>query len=67
MTINFECRKCRREFDCEVSQMSISDETMRPVFEEKIVCPSCGELSMDDVFLTELSQSQMTEATRQMP
>ena len=63
MTINFECKKCRREFDCEVREISLSDDEMRPVFEKDIICPRCGEVSMDDVLLTELGQSQMTEAT----
>jgi transcription elongation factor Elf1 len=63
MTINFECKKCRREFDCEVGKISLSDDRMRPVFEKDIICPRCGELSKNDVFLTELGQSQMTEAT----
>jgi hypothetical protein len=36
---------------------------MRPVFEKDIVCLRCGKLSKDDVLLTELGQSQMTEAT----
>jgi hypothetical protein len=63
MEINFECKKCRREFDCEVGEISLSNDGMRPVFEKDIICPGCGKLSMDDVFLTELGQSQMTEAT----
>lgn len=28
-----------------------------------VVCPRCGKRTMDEVFLTELGQSQMTEAT----
>jgi len=63
MTINFECKKCHKEFDCDVGQISINERTMRPDFERTIVCPRCGERSMDDVLLTELGQSQMTEAT----
>lgn len=63
MTINFECKKCRREFDCDVGKIGIDDSGMRPAFEKDIVCPKCGKLTMDDVLLTELGQSQMTEAT----
>jgi hypothetical protein len=63
MKINFECKKCCREFDCEVGEISLPDDGMRPVFEKDIICPWCGKLSMDGVFLTELGQSQMTEAT----
>jgi hypothetical protein len=36
---------------------------MRPTFEKPIVCPHCGQKSIDEVLLTELGQSQMTEAT----
>jgi hypothetical protein len=36
---------------------------MRPIFEKDIVCPRCGKRSIDEVLLTELGQSQMTEAT----
>ena len=63
MTINFECKKCRKEFDCDVGKIGIDDSSMRPTFGKDIVCPRCGTLTMDDVFLTELGQSQMTEAT----
>ena len=31
--------------------------------EKPIICPRCGERTMDEVLLTELGQSQMTEAT----
>ena len=66
MEINFKCKKCCQEFDCEVGEITISDDGMRPVFEKIIICPRCGTLSMDDVLLTELGQSQMTEATWDM-
>jgi hypothetical protein len=63
MNINFECKKCRKHFDCDVGTIGINERTMRPVFEKEIVCPYCGRRSMDQVLLTELGQSQMTEAT----
>jgi hypothetical protein len=63
MTINFECRKCRKEFDCEVGKIGIDKKTLRPDFEKPVVCPKCGRRTIDEVFLTELGQSQMTEAT----
>jgi hypothetical protein len=62
MTINFECKKCRREFDCDVGMIGIDDSGIRPTFEKDSVCLRCGKLTMEDVFLTELGQSQMTEA-----
>jgi len=63
MTINFECRKCRKEFDCDVGKIGIDTKTLRPDFEKPVVCPKCGRRTIDEVFLTELGQSQMTEAT----
>jgi hypothetical protein len=63
MEISFECKKCRREFDCEMRKIGINELTMRPDFEKPIICPRCGKRTMDEVFLTELGQSQMTEAT----
>jgi hypothetical protein len=61
--INFQCKKCGEQFDCDVGRISINDQTMRPDFERPILCPQCGVCSVDDVLLTELGQSQMTDAT----
>ncbi len=63
MIINFDCKKCNQTFDSEMGKIGINEESMRPTFENDIVCPKCGVLTMDDVLLTELGQSQMTEAT----
>jgi hypothetical protein len=63
MEINFECKDCRKTFDCEVGKIGINERSMRPTFEKPIVCPHCGQKSIDEVLLTELGQSQMTEAT----
>ncbi len=63
MTINFECKKCGKVFDCDVGEISVSPNDIRPTFTKTIKCPTCGESGMDDVFLTEVGQSQMTEAT----
>ena len=63
MEISFECKKCRKEFVCEMGKIGINDQTMRPDFEKPIICPNCGKRTMDEVLLTELGQSQMTEAT----
>ena len=63
MEINFQCKKCRQDFDCEMGKIGINELTMRPDFEKPIVCPRCGERSMDEVTLTEFGQGQMTEAT----
>jgi hypothetical protein len=61
--INFQCKKCRQEFDCGMGKIGINEQTMRPDFENPIVCPRCGERTIDEVLLTELGQGQMTEAT----
>jgi len=53
-------------FDCEVGKIGMNTETFRPTFEKKISCPSCGELSIDEVFLTEVGQGQMTMATMKL-
>jgi len=63
MEINFECKKCHRIFDCDVGSVTVAENSDRPRFEKKILCPTCGELTMDEVLLTELGQSQLTEAT----
>ncbi|MEI6421620.1 MAG: hypothetical protein WCP55_05330 [Lentisphaerota bacterium] len=63
MFINFECKKCGNEFNCDVGKIGMNEEELRPTFEKDIICPLCGKISMDDVFLTELRQSQMTDAT----
>ena len=63
MVINFECKKCHREFDCNVGTVTFEIGDVRPTFGKDIVCPRCGKLTMDEVWLTEVGQSQMTEAT----
>ncbi len=63
LLINFECKTCRKVFDCDVGSVEIDYKTYRPRFGKNIVCPRCGERSIDDVFLTEWGQSQLTEAT----
>ena len=63
MKINFECKKCGCIFDCDIGEVTLHENSDRPSFEKKISCPTCGERSMDEVLLTELGQSQLTEAT----
>jgi rubredoxin len=63
MIINFKCKGCGQVFDCDIGTIGINDQTFRPVFEKQIICPGCGEKGLDDVLLTELGESQMTEAT----
>lgn len=56
----FKCKKCRRYFNCDVGKISFPPKEERPHFERDIVCPRCGILSMDEVELTELGQTQLT-------
>jgi protein O-mannosyl-transferase len=61
MTINLGCKKCGSEFDCDVGDISMSEDSMLPVFGKDIECPRCGRLSMDDISLTEFGQSRTTK------
>lgn len=63
MVFNFECKRCHCTFDCDVGSVTLPQNSDRPHFEKQLRCPTCGELTMDDVWLTELGQSQLTEAS----
>ena len=60
VNLNFMCKKCGREFDFDLGKISFPVDEERPLFEKSIVCPKCGDLSMDEVELTELGQTQLT-------
>lgn len=60
MLINFQCKKCKKVFDSDVGLIKMNEQTLRPDFEKPITCPKCGTRTIDEVFLTELGQSQMT-------
>ena len=66
MVINFKCKQCAKIFDCDVGKIGIDEKSMRPDFEKEIVCLHCGKRTMDEVLLTELGQTQLTEATLKM-
>ena len=66
MIINFKCKKCKMAFNSDVGKISINEQTMRPDFELDIDCPNCGKRTIDGVTLTELGQSQMTDATMEL-
>lgn len=63
MEINFKCKKCEEIFDCNVGEVVIDSKSMDAVFEFGIYCPQCGKVTMDDVVLTELGQTQMMDVT----
>jgi rubredoxin len=62
MLINFQCRQCRVVFDSEVGEITMPADADRPQFEHPIGCPRCGPRSLDEVWLTERGQSQLTAA-----
>lgn len=63
MEINFECQQCGIIFDCEVGTVQVEETTYTPQFGNEIHCPTCGRRTIDQLLLTELGQSQLTEAT----
>ncbi|MDI6738581.1 MAG: hypothetical protein QME12_08805 [Nanoarchaeota archaeon] len=60
--INFKCKKCRKEFDCEVGKITFG---MRLSFEKDVICPHCGKLKTEEqsceLELTEWGQTQVAE------
>ena len=63
MVINFECQKCGTLFNSDIGTVTFPENFNRPVFEKEIICPKCGILLIDEVLLTEIGQSQLTEMT----
>jgi len=59
--LNLKCKKCRKTFDCDLGKITFPPDLEHPKFEKEIVCPKCGILSINQVELTELGQSQLTE------
>ncbi len=61
--LNFECRKCNSIFDNDVGTITFPIKPdQRPIFENDIVCPKCGVITIDNVLLTETGQTQITVA-----
>lgn len=61
MQINFEYKKCNEIFVFEAEKRKMNEQTFRPNFKKEITRPKCAVLTIDEVFLTILGQSQMTE------
>jgi hypothetical protein len=62
MLITFECKKCHQVFKGDVGAVSMPEGSDRPHFDNRLLCPTCGEISIDDVRLTELGQDQLAAA-----
>ena len=63
MYLNVECKKCKAEFDANVGVISLdeSDFDSKPTFEKNPECDKCGELTVNDIYLTEVGQGQLTQ------
>ena len=59
-SLNFNCKKCGITFDSNVGEITFPMGD-RPKFGNNIECPKCGIITIDDVLLTELGQTQLTE------
>ena len=62
--LHFECKKCRNHFDGDVGRITFTEDIhkgKRPEFGKEVICPDCGVLTLDEVELTELGQTQLTE------
>lgn len=60
MQLEFECKACRRVFESEMGTVSFATDP--PTFQNKPVCPQCGERTLEEILLTEIGQGQLTEA-----
>ncbi len=60
--ITFECKKCHHVFEYDVGSVSLPEGADRPHFEKRPLCPTCGEISIEEVRLTELGQDQLAAA-----
>jgi len=63
MVLNFECKICHQVFDSDIGSVSLVEDSDRPAFEKGLLCPTCGAVTIDDVKLTELGQSQLIAET----
>ena len=56
--MNFRCKKCKDEFDCEIGKTAFPNNIDEKLsFEKEIVCPNCGIIKVDEAELTEIGQS----------
>ncbi len=65
MKINFECKKCKEIFDCDIGKFIRSKKTSELIYENQIICPKCGILETNQYGLTKLGTSQSIDARMQ--
>lgn len=59
--INFKCKKCGNELDFEVGKIYFPtnvDDKLN--FEYDVICEYCGKVTINDLELTELGQTQVS-------
>lgn len=56
--LNLKCKRCGKTFDFNVGKITFGNKLS---FENKIFCKKCGLVEIDDLELTELGQTQVTE------
>ena len=63
MYLNVECKKCKAELDANVDLISFdeSDLDSKPTFDKNPECDKCGKLTVNDIYLTEVGQGQLTQ------
>ena len=59
--INLQCKRCDKVFDFDVGEVNFELVNERPQFEHEFECPHCGKLTLDEVELTEIGHSQLSE------
>jgi len=59
--LNFECKTCHQDFDADVGKVTFDENEERPNFEKDIVCKNCGKRTLDNIYLTEIGQTQLTQ------
>ena len=61
--IRFECATCHTEFNSDIIKADFSNVHSpdgKPSFERNPQCPQCGDRTVDQVYLTEIGQGQLT-------
>ena len=59
--LNFKCKKCKTVFDYDVGEVTFPSSQKTPSFERDIHCSKCGIRSIDQIELTELGQTLLSE------